>query len=92
MPKQHIQVTGKMFGQNKNESTVNFIDKLLKTPIDVQYGWSAIDDDGKPFRELLNLSNWNIGFLPSRVAVLKSFHPLLKAKLDFARQVHNEIS
>ena len=72
------------FGQNKNESTVNFIDKLLKTPIDVQYGWSAIDDDGKPFRELLNLSNWNIGFLPSRVAVLKSFHPLLKAKLDFA--------
>jgi len=70
--------------QNKNNSSINFIDKLLKTPIDVQYGWSAIDDDGKPFKELLNVSNWNIGFLPSRVAVLKSFHPLLKAKLDFA--------
>lgn len=72
-------------GQTVNSnSKQDFFDKFLKTPIDIQYGWSAIDDDGKPFRELLNLSNWNIGFLPSRIAILKSFHPLLKAKLDFA--------
>ena len=67
---------------------IHYIDAnhfFLETPWDIQFGWSAIDDDGKPFRNLLDIKNsWNIGFVPSRIGISKKIDKVWKGELDFA--------
>ena len=58
---------------------------FFETPWDVQLGWSAIDDDGQPFKDLLSIKKvWNFGYLPSRVSISKKINKVWKGEVDFA--------
>ena len=45
---------------------------ITKTPWRVQLAWTMIDDDGKPFNDLLNIKNtWNFPPYPTKIAIEK---------------------
>jgi len=78
------QITHPKF-ENRKIHYNDFNHFLYETPWDIQFGWSAIDDDGKPFKDLLSISKaWNIGYLPSRIAISKKITKDWKGEIDFA--------
>jgi len=73
------------FDDKKSIKYTSFKQFFLETPWDIQYGWNVVDDDGRPFRKLLNVSKgWNIGFVPSRIGITKKINKLLKGELDLS--------
>jgi len=84
IPELKAQLTHPKFDNRKIRYN-DFNHFFFETPWDIQFGWSAIDDDGKPFRNLLDIKDsWNIGFVPSRLGISKKINKVWKGEFDFA--------
>lgn len=45
---------------------------ITKTPWRVQLGWNMVDDDGRPFNNLLDVKNsWNLPAYPTKISIEK---------------------
>lgn len=67
----------------------SFIDFLLHTPTIFEIGWNIIDDDGKPFKSLLDIKNsWNVRPYPTRIGIAKQVAPYWYVEASFSYTVY----